>query len=81
MWRAYADADYDSEANHCHARERRAVLSFMPAKHGRPTLKLPSGRHRRRMKQRLNKHYGGYGQRWQVETGFSMIKRRISNLL
>ena len=76
-----ADAGYDSEANHCHARERRAVRSFMPAKHGRPTSKLPSGRHRRRMKQRLNKHYGGYGQRWQVETGFSMIKRRISNLV
>jgi hypothetical protein len=37
---------------------------------------LPSGRHRRRMKQRLTKTYGGYGQRWQVETAFSMIKRR-----
>jgi hypothetical protein len=28
------------------------------------------------MKQRLTKTYGGYGQRWQVETAFSMIKRR-----
>ena len=32
-----------------------------------------------RMRQRLDKHYGGYGQRWQVETVFSMIKRRLAN--
>jgi hypothetical protein len=39
----------------------------MPATLGRPTEKPLKGRHRRRMKQRLNKDYGGYGQRWQVE--------------
>ncbi|HEV3385988.1 MAG TPA: hypothetical protein VG097_14310, partial [Gemmata sp.] len=31
------------------------------------------------MKLRLNKDYGQYGQRWQAETGFSMIKRRITD--
>jgi hypothetical protein len=76
-----ADAGYDSEANHRYAREHRGVRSFMPAKHGRPTSKPPSGRYRRQMKQRLNKHYGSYGQRWQVETGFSMVKRRVSTLV
>jgi hypothetical protein len=30
------------------------------------------------MRLRLNKNYGSYGQRWQVETVFSMIKRRLS---
>jgi hypothetical protein len=30
------------------------------------------------MKRRLNKDYGGYGQRWQSETVFSMIKRRLA---
>jgi hypothetical protein len=30
------------------------------------------------MKQRLNKTYGGYGQRWQGETTISMIKRRLA---
>ena len=30
------------------------------------------------MKQRLTKDYGSYGQRWQVETVNSMIKRRIA---
>jgi hypothetical protein len=74
---ALADAGYDSEPNHRHARERRGVRSFMPAKHGRPTAKLPTGRHRRRMKQRLNKDYGQYGQRAQAESGFSMFKRRL----
>jgi hypothetical protein len=76
---ALADAGYDSEPNHRFAREQRGVRSFIPAAIGRPTTKLPSGRHRRRMKQRLNKHYGRYGQRWQAETGFSMFKRRLGS--
>ena len=74
---ALADAGYDSEPNHRYAREERGVRSFIPATIGRPTTKLPSGRYRRQMKQRLNKHYGRYGQRWQAETGFSMFKRRL----
>jgi len=74
--RAVADAGYDSEPNHRYARDVHGIASFFPATHGRPTDKLPSGRHRRRMKLRLTKTYGGYGQRWQVETAFSMIKRR-----
>ena len=78
---ALADAGYDSEANHVHARQAKGVRSFIPAKIGRPTSKPPSGRHRRRMKQRLNKHYGKYGQRWQAESGFSMFKRRIGSVI
>lgn len=74
-----ADAGYDSEANHRHAREQRGVRSFIPAAIGRPTAKPPSGRYRRRMKQRLSKRYGRYGQRWQAETGFSMLKRRLAS--
>jgi len=74
---ALADAGYDSEPNHRYAREKRGVRSFIPATAGRPTTKPPTGRYRRQMKQRLNKHYGQYGQRWQAETGFSMFKRRL----
>ena len=33
------------------------------------------------MKQRLDKDYGNYGQRWQVETVFSMIKRRLGSVV
>jgi hypothetical protein len=73
-----ADAGFDSESNHEYARDVAGVRSFMPATIGRPTTKLPSGRYRRQMKQRLNKDYGQYGQRWQVECTNAMIKRRIT---
>jgi hypothetical protein len=73
------DAGYDSEGNHEHARLKRGIRSFMPATHGRPSPKPPTGRFRRQMRQRLNKHYGSYGQRWQAETGFSMIKRCLAD--
>jgi hypothetical protein len=76
--RVVADAGYDSEPNHRYARQRHGVRSFMPATAGRPTTKPPTGRYRRQMKQRLDKRYGGYGQRWQSETVFSMIKRRLA---
>jgi hypothetical protein len=75
---ALADAGYDSESNHRYARDQQRVRSFMPAKIGRPTTKPPSGRYRRLMKRRLNKHYGRYGQRWQVECANSMLKRRLA---
>jgi hypothetical protein len=74
-----ADAGYDSEGNHEHARIKNNIRSFIPATSGRPTTKLPTGRFRRQMKQHLNKDYGQYGQRWQAESGFSMIKRCIAD--
>jgi len=80
--RALADAGYDSEPNHRHARERRRVRSYMPATHGRPRKdgKPPSGRWRRLMARKLATWLGrfvaGYGQRWQAETVMSMLKRR-----
>jgi hypothetical protein len=74
-----ADAGYDSEPNHRHAREKKGVRSFIPAEIGRPTTKPPTGRYRRQMKQRLDKDYGKYGQRWQAETGISMLKRCLAS--
>ena len=71
---ALADAGYDSEANHQYARDVQGVRSFIPATIGRPTAKLPTGRYHRQRKPRLNKHYGSYGQRWQVECPNSLIK-------
>jgi Transposase DDE domain len=75
-----ADAGYDSEPNHRQARQQ-GIRSFIPATAGRPTTKPLRGRYRRLMKQRLNKHYGKYGQRAQVETSFSMIKRRLTTTI
>jgi hypothetical protein len=76
--RVVADAGYDSEANHEHARGLGAP-AFIPAAVGRPSARPPAGRHRRRMRARLDKRYGGYGQRWQAESVNSMVKRRLGS--
>jgi hypothetical protein len=67
------DAGYDSEAAHEFARNQCGMRTLIPPLRGRPTNKLPSGRWRRVMATRFNKTK--YGQRWQVETVNSMIKR------
>jgi transposase len=74
-----ADAGYDSEANHRYARQCHHIETMIPAKLGRPTTKLPSGPYRRRMRTHFNREL--YGQRWQVETAFSMIKRNYGSAL
>lgn len=71
----YADAGYDGEWVHTWLREDLGANSLIPAKVGRPTSKPPSGRWRRWMAGHL--HETDYGQRWQVETVFSMIKRNL----
>jgi hypothetical protein len=80
---AVADAGYDSEANHCIARQDMGVRSIIPPNAGRPTNKLPTGRRRRNMhhrfKRKADKEY--YGQRWQSETVNSMIKRNLGSAL
>lgn len=80
--RLLLDAGYDSEANHRHLREACAIKSYIPPKHGRPTTKPATGKHRRHM-QRLftdaNRRRINFGQRWQVETVFSMIKRNLDH--
>ncbi len=69
-----ADAGYDSERNHVFARDEHGIRTIIPAKHGRPTTKLPTGRYRRLMKERFDRE--AYRRRSQVETVISMIKRR-----
>ncbi len=80
LLRLLADAGYDSEPNHVLLRERHRIMSLMPARLGRPSTKPPSGRYRRLMR-RLWAHPKRikYGQRWQVETVFSMIKRNLTH--
>jgi hypothetical protein len=69
-----ADAGDDSESNHRYARDEHHIRTIIPAKHGRPTDKPPTGRYRRLMKQRFDR--SAYRRRSQVETVISMIKRR-----
>jgi len=70
-----ADAGYDSESNHRLCREENDIRTLIPPKHGRPTNKPAKGRYRRLMQVRFDPDR--YGQRWQVETVVSMIKRRL----
>ena len=72
-----ADAGYDSEANHTYAREVCNIETTIPPKHGRPTTKLPKTKYRRLMRTDFKQEI--YGQRWQVETVFSMIKRNFGS--
>ena len=76
----FADAGYDSESNHQLLRDYLGIRSVIPPKHGRPSTKPATGKHRRLM-QRLFKDpkRTGYGQRWQAETVFSMIKRNLGH--
>ncbi|MCE9603941.1 MAG: transposase, partial [Planctomycetia bacterium] len=74
-----ADAGYDAEHVHVYAREERGVATFIPAKIGRPTAKRPRGYWRGRMASRL--HLTRYGQRWQIETVNSMLKRLMGSAL
>lgn len=70
------DAGYDSERNHVVARQGCHVRSVIPALIGKPPkdpAQPPAGRWRRRMRRHRDCRYG---QRWQVETVMSMIKRR-----
>ena len=66
----YADAGYDAEWVHTWLREDLGVPGLIPPKIGRPTNKPPSGRWRRWMREHLDET--DYGQRWGVETVFSM---------
>jgi len=74
-----ADAGYDSVNNHRYARDVHHIKTTIPAKHGRPTEKLPKDRYRREMRTDFDQET--YGQRWQVETVFSMIKRNQGDAL
>lgn len=73
------DAGYDSESAHQFAREACGMRTLIPPIRGRPTKKLPKGRWRRVMATRFDKQK--YGQRWQVETVNSMIKRLLDSAL
>lgn len=67
------DAGYDAEHAHQYARAERGVRTLIPATIGRPTAKRLKGYWRQQMRSRL--HLTRYGQRWQVETVNSMLKR------
>jgi hypothetical protein len=78
-----ADAGYDSEANHRIARQEMGVRSLIKASAGRPSRKGPSTPYRRLMHRQLvgSQKAKPYGQRAQVETVASMMKRNLGDAL
>lgn len=71
---AVLDAGYDAEWMHRYLRLDLGVRSIIPPKIGRPTTRAPTGHFRALMHHSFPTAL--YGQRWQAETVFSMIKRR-----
>ena len=78
-----ADAGFDSEDNHRLARVELGVTSVIPARVGRPSVNPPAGPFRREMRERFaaRADAAAYGQRAQVETVHSMMKRNLSECL
>ena len=78
-----ADAGYDSEANHCIARQDMNICSLIKTGIGKPSKKPPAGYYRRLMKKQLKGSQRGkkYGQRAQAETVNSMLKRNLGDAL
>ena len=76
-----ADAGYDSESNHRTARQDLKVRSLIPSIAGRPGTGMPKGFYRRLMRRRLIQipYKKRYGQRWQIETVNSMMKRNLTS--
>jgi hypothetical protein len=78
-----ADAGYDAEWVHEFVRGELGIGLIAPPKAGRPTAKPPTGRFRKQMWRYFQRppDQRRYGQRWQVETVFSMIKRHLGETL
>lgn len=69
-----AGAEFDSERSHLHAREVIGADSVIPAKRGKADWKLKGVR--ARMRRRFPRRR--YSQRAQVESVFSVVKRKLS---
>lgn len=74
-----ADAAYDGERSHEYARDKHHMKTVIPPTRSRPTDKLPSSKWRKRMATHFDQQK--YGQRWQIETVNSMIKRLLGSAL
>ncbi|MBX7144115.1 MAG: transposase [Oligoflexia bacterium] len=77
-----ADAGFDGEKHHCHLCSTHCRRALIPPLIGRPSRSAPRGLYRRKIYFYF-KRYGStvYGQRWAVETVFSMLKRNTGSAL
>jgi transposase len=82
------DGAFDAEHNHALAREHLGVRSTVfPLNRRNGGRKWPKTRYRRQMVKRFRRkprgarHRRVYGQRWQIESGFSRQKRLLGSAL
>jgi len=82
--RLLGDAGYESEEAHRLCREKLGVESIIPTTiRGRPRHDGYPRPVRGKYRRQLHRHFPKktYGQRWQIETVFSMLKRRLGSAL
>jgi transposase len=82
------DAAYDAEHNHALCRDRLGVRSTVfPLNRRNTGRRRPKTEYRRQMVRRFrrtprgSRHRRVYGQRWQIESGFSRHKRLLGTAL
>lgn len=69
-----ADAEFDSEQNHCHVRERLGAVSVIPAKRGKATWCVQG--HRAQMRTAFPRQL--YQRRALLESVISAVERKLS---
>jgi hypothetical protein len=82
------DSGYDAEHNHAYGRQRLKVrVTLFPLNRRNNGQRWPKTKYRRQMKRRFrrrprrSRYRRVYGQRWQIESGFSRNKRLLGSAL
>lgn len=78
-----ADCGFDGEHHHEFLHGKLGVVGVIPPERGRPRTKSDNNRRAGFFRNFLHDHWPKqlYGQRWQVETFFSMLKRLLDSFL
>ena len=79
LLRVLADAAFDNEEHHRVCREDLGIAECIIPVQPRNTTRWPETPYRREMKRAFPKER--YGQRWQVESSISRLKRQITSSL
>ncbi len=77
--RLLADAAYDAEEHHRYCRQELGIRQTVIPVNGRGCVRVPHGRYRRKMAKHFPRRV--FGQRWQVESVISRLKRRLGEAL
>lgn len=79
-----ADAGYDGEHHHAYLSSRHGVTAIIPPTRGRPAhapTHEPPGFFRAYCHRFWDRLKQWYNQRWQIETFFSMVKRKLGSTM